>query len=223
MARMYSPTTNPEQLERIREAIIRASLDREFGQQAEVRDLWHDFFAMYDPLLQRFASSAGCPPSSEEDIVSEVWKEVHKRLPGFQYDRERGRFRQWLHTIVKHKAIDFARKFGRRSKVEVQPPSTLFLQEFQDPRAAMNPDAHEMLFADEELAIVWEIYERDCETRKAGPTECKVMQRRLFQYLSFAQIATELGIEEDTARMHYSRGAKRLRVIWDERFGPPGD
>jgi len=74
---------------------------------------WDRFFQLYAPLIKNFARSKGCAPSIEDDILQLTFVKLIKLLPDFIYEPERGKFRTYLHTLVKRGVIDSQRRNRR--------------------------------------------------------------------------------------------------------------
>ena len=56
-----------------------------------------EFARLYEPVLRRYAAAvraggAVLQPADRDDLVQEVFLAVRSALPGFRYDRSRGRF-----------------------------------------------------------------------------------------------------------------------------------
>jgi RNA polymerase sigma-70 factor (ECF subfamily) len=69
-----------------------------------------DLFRVYQPMLLRYLRARD--PVLADDLASEVWVAVARRLGGFVGD-ERG-FRSWLFTIARCRLIEHRRKLARR-------------------------------------------------------------------------------------------------------------
>jgi RNA polymerase sigma factor (sigma-70 family) len=76
----------------------------------ELSAAWERFFAAYDPLIRRLADRFKVPRGSRDDCAQLVWLALIQKLPAFRYDPARGRFRSWLASIVRGKAIDLRRR-----------------------------------------------------------------------------------------------------------------
>lgn len=74
---------------------------------------WREFTALYQPLIERFARTAGISGSDIDDVVQDVLIQLLRALPSFAYRKERGHFRQWLRRITVNKSIDVHRKSAR--------------------------------------------------------------------------------------------------------------
>lgn len=74
---------------------------------------WELFVDTYWLLIYRYARSWGLDRQSAEDVVQEVFSRVANAIGGFEYDRGRGRFRDWLKTIAKHEVQRQLERQGR--------------------------------------------------------------------------------------------------------------
>jgi RNA polymerase sigma factor (sigma-70 family) len=86
---------------------------------SRLRDLddhesWRTFFDRYWRLFYNVARRSGLDESSAEDIVQETVISVARRIPGFQYDPERGSFKQWLLRITRRRIVDQLRRVYRQ-------------------------------------------------------------------------------------------------------------
>jgi len=71
---------------------------------------WEDFFARYWPLIYRSAKVHGCSDNTAEEVVQDVMLVVFQQKDVFQYDPARGRFRDWLGTVVRNKVAQYRRR-----------------------------------------------------------------------------------------------------------------
>lgn len=71
---------------------------------------WREFYGLYAPLLYRFARARGLSRQDAEEIRDECLAVLARKLPTFDYARDRGGFKNWLWTMVVRKVIDQARK-----------------------------------------------------------------------------------------------------------------
>ena len=79
--------TRPSLLVRIRD-----------GADAEA---WRKFMTIYVPIVYRFACRHGLQDADAADLSQEVMGKVARAIRTFEYHPERGRFRDWLFTIVR--------------------------------------------------------------------------------------------------------------------------
>jgi RNA polymerase sigma factor (sigma-70 family) len=75
---------------------------------------WDEFFACYWPTIYGFARHRGCSEHTAEEIVQEVMLKVFQQRDVYQYDPSRGRFRDWLGTVVRNNVAEHRRRPANR-------------------------------------------------------------------------------------------------------------
>jgi len=70
---------------------------------------WVRFVRLYTPLLFAWSRRLGLQESDAADLVQDVFLQLVRVLPGFQYDQHRS-FRRWLHTMLLNKWRDRPRR-----------------------------------------------------------------------------------------------------------------
>jgi RNA polymerase sigma factor (sigma-70 family) len=86
------------------------------------QEAWREFDGNYRELILIYARNRGLQPQDAEDVCQLVLIALVKGLPGFAYDRERGRFRSYLGRVV---AGAIQRHVQRPSCTRPAPDSTL--------------------------------------------------------------------------------------------------
>lgn len=79
------------------------------------REAWREFHALYAPLLYRYARRRGLSQADAEEARDQCLEVIARKIPAFEYDKEKGGFKNWLHRIVDNKVVDLLRK--RREKI----------------------------------------------------------------------------------------------------------
>ncbi len=74
---------------------------------------WARFFAFYAPAVMRVARFRGLDDHDADDVVQQVMLAVSRHIGGFEYDRDRGQFRQWVRRITEAKIADHFRRRPR--------------------------------------------------------------------------------------------------------------
>ena len=74
---------------------------------------WRAFVEIYAPLVYRFARRKGLQDADAADVAQEVIAEVSRCIRSFEYQPERGRFRDWLGTVTRRKLSRFFEKLAR--------------------------------------------------------------------------------------------------------------
>ncbi len=74
-----------------------------------------EFARLYEPVLRRYAAHSRIgnepvQPADCDDIIQEAFLAVRSALPGFHYDRSRGRFRAYLRRVVRNAVLRLQRR-----------------------------------------------------------------------------------------------------------------
>lgn len=77
-------------------------------------EAWTEIVRQYTPMIRRFAYSIGWREHQLDDLVQEVLMTLLEKRGQFRYD-PRGKFRNYLFTIVKNVAFSLGRKLQRAS------------------------------------------------------------------------------------------------------------
>ncbi|MFH1419975.1 MAG: sigma-70 family RNA polymerase sigma factor [Planctomycetota bacterium] len=88
------------------------------------QDAWHEFDAIYRPMLRRFARVRGLDDGAADEVAQECMVAVSRYIGGFEYDPQKGRFKGWLRTLVNNRIRNML-----RDRHEVQAES----QDFKRP------------------------------------------------------------------------------------------
>lgn len=77
---------------------------------------WQDFIQFYRPYIYRVVQNLkNINVNDREDIIQEVMLIAWKKLPDFDYNPSKGRFRSWLCTVAQRTAYAF---WNKRNKGE---------------------------------------------------------------------------------------------------------
>lgn len=74
---------------------------------------WRTFVEIYAPLIYRYCRGRGLQDSDAADVGQEVLTQVARSMHTFTYQPERGRFRDWLGTVTRHKIARFVARRDR--------------------------------------------------------------------------------------------------------------
>lgn len=71
-----------------------------------IRDLrdsnsWTEFVELYSPLIRRFIRRSNLQDADAADVTQQVLADVSRLIGKFDYDRNKGRFRNWLFTVTR--------------------------------------------------------------------------------------------------------------------------
>jgi RNA polymerase sigma-70 factor (ECF subfamily) len=70
-------------------------------------EAWRTFVTLYAPLVYRFGRRRGLQDADAADLTQEVMGEVARAIRSFEYQPERGRFRDWLFLIARRRLMRF--------------------------------------------------------------------------------------------------------------------
>jgi len=75
---------------------------------------WREFLDLYGPLILRYLGKLGIFAHDAQDLLQDVMQILIRRLPTFEYDPQKGSFRNWLCTVTTNRARRFFREKQRR-------------------------------------------------------------------------------------------------------------
>jgi len=78
------------------------------------RKAWERFDRRYRPLIVRFAQHLGLSHHDAGEVAQQTTVSFYEAYQQGQYDRERGRFKNWLLGIARHKVADFCADQARQ-------------------------------------------------------------------------------------------------------------
>jgi RNA polymerase sigma factor (sigma-70 family) len=78
---------------------------------------WGQFVEIYTPLIYGFCRQRGLQDADAADVAQDVMRAVAMAMAKFDYDPERGRFRNWLLTVVRSKLNNFLAKQQRQPEL----------------------------------------------------------------------------------------------------------
>ena len=102
----------------------RASLLRRVKNVQDQKS-WEEFDAIYRKLIYGFAIKSGLTHEEAEDAVQETFAKLTEQLPEFEYDPERGSFKNWLRRVAHAQVVaQFRRRFKAGPPAPPRPGET---------------------------------------------------------------------------------------------------
>lgn len=98
------PTTRPSLLIRLRDC--------------QDDDAWRAFSHLYGPLIFSFLRHRGLQEQDAAEVMQESLLQISKSIQKFTYQPERGRFRDWVYSVVRSKLSEFHRKRTRQPQLQ---------------------------------------------------------------------------------------------------------
>lgn len=80
-------------------------------------EAWRQFFEAYWGAILRYARKLGLNDDQASEVLQETMVALMRILPDFAYDRRKGRFRNFLLTIVHRKSLSVLRRMSRQRVV----------------------------------------------------------------------------------------------------------
>ena len=78
-------------------------------------EAWQEFYALYASLMYRYARSRGLPTQDSEEVRDQCLAVIVRKIGTFEYNRDKGGFKNWLWRVVDRKVVDLLRK--RRERI----------------------------------------------------------------------------------------------------------
>lgn len=92
-------------------------------RELDAHEAWQVFFRKYWAAILRYARKLGLKAHQAEEVLQETMVELMRILPEFDYDRRKGRFRNFLLTIVHRKSLRVMRR-AKQTMTGVPPAIT---------------------------------------------------------------------------------------------------
>jgi RNA polymerase sigma-70 factor, ECF subfamily len=178
-------------------------------------DAWQNFHGIYRPLLIRYGRALGLLPDDAEDLSQQVLAVVHQQIGDFDYDPKSGRFRAWLHSLVRNRASNMARS---RGVVQRAQPKILEREQLREQGQVSAEQVFEQLWMQEHLWHCLKQVELDVE-----PATYQIFQRVVFQEQSAAKVAQELGVSVQNVHTVKWRLTKRVGELMKALVGDEVD
>lgn len=163
------------------------------------KDAFRDLTQRLAPTALALATRVTANHHLAEDAVQEAFVDIWRRSDRF--DARRGGLRQWVMTVVHHKAVDAVRRERAAGEVGQRGP---------EPQAAPDPEA-EGVASDRRARIIQAIEQLSSAQREA-------IMLAYFGGLTYREVAERLEIPEGTAKSRLRDGLMNLRGLL-ERHG----
>ena len=167
---------------------------------------WDEFFDRYWPLIFSFARYRGCSDHTAEEIVQDVMLKVFQQRDVFQYDPTRGRFRDWLGTVVRNQVAEFRRRPSDRVRGQGgngDTPQSEPVAQHDAPQAAWKASFERSL-----LVILLDVIRREMNPRAYLAFELFVLED-----LPVAEVAQSTGVTRSAVYKTRTRVFKRVRKL----------
>lgn len=167
---------------------------------------WDEFFGRYGRLIYAFARHRGCSAPTAEDIVQEVMLKVFQQKDLFRYDPQRGRFRDWLGTVVRNQVAEYRRRPAQRVRAPGGSSDGVLAQTEGD---GPQPEAlWEVAFEDALMGILLDVVRREM-----NPRDYLAFELLTLGQLPGAEVAKITGLTRNAAYKARKRALDRLSEL----------
>ena len=81
---------------------------------------WREFVNYYDQYIYNILRSLKIPEHDANELCQDIIIKLWKKMPDFVYQKDRGKFRAWLSTVVRNRAFETLKKKKRSLSIEEQ-------------------------------------------------------------------------------------------------------
>jgi RNA polymerase sigma-70 factor (ECF subfamily) len=186
------------------------SLLQALGEEVGREHAWDLFLLHYRELIHGWCRRGGLDPHAAEDLTQEILIRLLEALPRHRHDPDRGRFRSWLRTVVRHALADRGRRHKRRPEAGGVGGSTALerLADLPGPAAVGRNSAAEGCTTAAGRAGVL-----DRVRARVEPTNWEAFRQRMVEGRPAAEVAAELGI---TVGAVYKAAERIKRMVIQE-------
>lgn len=168
---------------------------------------WEDFFARYWRLVFFFARRRGCGEHTAEEIVQDVMTTVFQKRDVFRYDPAKGRFRDWLATVVRNQVAAHRRAPAQRVRGRGGDSEGEAVPEKAAPAESAD-DVWEQAFERTLLAALLDVVRRQVE-----PTTFQAFELTALGELSGAEVAAVTGLSRNAVYLARRTVLERLKEL----------
>lgn len=166
---------------------------------------WKEFTDYYKPLIVLRGKDRGLKETEIQDLTQEVLFEMYKVKDKFLYDSDKGKFRNFLRTVIDRKAFKIIRKKCRES----------------DDISILNKNSQLTSNDFEKLETNWEMNWQKFTLKRAlnhvrdevSELTFKAFEMCSIKHMDYNKVAEELNIKVDAVYLAKHRVIKRIRSI----------
>jgi RNA polymerase sigma factor (sigma-70 family) len=164
-------------------------------------EAWRTFVGLYAPLVYGYGRRRALQDADAADLTQEVMGEVARDIRSFNYQPERGRFRDWLFMIARRRLIRFQARRARHPVASLGP-------DLPAPTAEDQPDPEwNGAFNAQVLRAALQRIQPHFEA-----SSWRVFERVWLEHRSAAEVADELSMSIEAVYMAKSRILRRLEA-----------
>lgn len=169
---------------------------------------WEGFYRKYAGVILNFCKKQGLDDFSARDVLQESMILLMRKLPGFTYSESKGRFRNWLLTLVYGKVRDARRRLIRRAE---QPWQESSLPRDPFPPSDGRDPAEEEVESAWKMTLLEEALRRLKRNPRIKPETVEVFEACVIQNMTIPAVAEKFQLEENNIYQIKNRLIRKLR------------
>ncbi|MCM8538935.1 MAG: sigma-70 family RNA polymerase sigma factor [Lentisphaeraceae bacterium] len=158
---------------------------------------WMEFIEVYRPYIAAIIRNMGVPEDEIDDHVQSVLVICWQKLPSFDYDPFKGKFRYWLSRISSYTVNNHIRKIARRNELS---------EKMEIPHSI--PAEVEKMADQEWKSFISKLAWTNISHELSG--NVRESFEMIMKGLKPVDIGTSLGVEENTIHVYKRRVEKKL-------------
>lgn len=192
-------------------------------KRLDAQEAWREFYNAYWSAILRYARKLGLSDHQAEEVLQETMVALMRQLPDFDYDPQRGRFRNYLLTIVHRRSLAALRRARRAA--EMTGSASPHAVPVANPSDALPGESSAEDRVSQELwqeAIMEDALERMANNPALADGTYAAFHAYAIEGRPAAEVAAEFGIKENALYQIKNRLMRRLRADVARRLREAG-
>lgn len=182
-------------------------------KRTDAHQAWKEFFDCYGSAVLRYAQKIGLTEHQAEEVLQETMVALMRQLPTFEYDRGRGKFRNFLLTIVHRKSLAALRRAKKQPDVSLDSEDPWTHLSLHDVLAGENADTlSEEVMSRWRDSIMEDALARLASDEALSEGTWPVFRAYAIENRPVGEVAAEFGLKENAVYQIKNRLMRRLRV-----------
>lgn len=160
---------------------------------------WAEFVGLYEPLLLSYVRKRGLNDHDAQDIVQTIFITLLRKMPSFELDKSRGRFRTWLWQVSRNAVVDQARARQRIQKAE---------DAHRDNREDADAEPDDWIAMHRQRTLQYAM-ERVRDATAAKTWQC--FEQHVLHGRPGAEVGADVGLPANSVYVNASRVLERIR------------
>ena len=159
--------------------------------QVDDQEAWDRLYQLYAPLVKAFAIAKGCKSTMADDVVQLTFVSLLKSLPRFQYQKQTGRFRSFIYTIVKRRIADLFEDQNMYAFARSDTEHHHFFDEHEDSRVEVPGENWDIMYENNLMNQALEEVKQKIN-QKGDPITLEIFDLYVTQRLSASEVGRRI-------------------------------